>query len=319
MSGASLDPLLSRLADGQWHLIDEPLRAQDVLATVGLQLEIDSAGRSRLAEPLELLQSELIRGHLDAAMLSLVERIDVHTTIDSTNSELQRSRPPRPGRARVCLAEFQSSGRGRRGRRWVAPFGHALCLSVAWHFPSLPRHLSATSLAVGVGVAQALRAFGIGTVELKWPNDLVCEGHKLGGLLIDAQGDGADTCVIVGLGLNLHIAPAQQQCIGALNGVAATGIATFDAALARKRNELAGVLVREIVLVLEKFGEAGLAPWSAQWRELDVLSGKIVEVSGVEHAFTGRALGIDESGALLVEQGERVRRVLAGEVSVRPQ
>lgn len=319
MSAHRLDTILSELADGRWHRLPDPAGVQRALEEVELQVEIDSAGRGRLPEAIELLDAGLIRSYLDAATATRTTQIDVHTTIDSTNSELLRHDPPAPGEARVCLAEFQRAGRGRRGRSWIAPCGHALCLSVAWHFKRLPRHLSAASLAVGVGIAQALRQFGVAGVQLKWPNDLVCAGRKLGGILIDAHGAADDLCLVVGVGLNLRVAPGQQQRIGELNGVTAAGLACLDAALAHERNRLAAALVREIVTVLEQFGDAGLTPWAEQWRELDMLSGEVVEVSGPEHTFTGRALGIDEAGALLVQHGDTVRRVLAGEVSVRAQ
>lgn len=319
MTATGLNRLMLRLADGDWHRVDDPLAARDQLADVGIQLETDSDGRSRLADPVHLLDAKRITGHLDAVARDCISRLDVHSIIDSTNSELQRQPPPPPGNAHVCLAEFQNAGRGRRGRAWVAPFGHALCLSVAWHFGQPPRHLSALSLAVGVSAVRALRDFGVDSVMLKWPNDLYFDGRKLGGVLIDAQGSIDDMCVVAGVGLNLKLGPDQQRQIAGLKGAEPAALASISGALERQRNQLAAALTSHVITMLTQFGSDGLAPWADEWREADMLRGRVVEVNGPDRSYSGRALGVDESGALLVQQGEHLRRVVAAEVSVRPQ
>lgn len=319
MSTQRMAALVRELADGQWHELDDPAAARETLASIDVLLEIDSAGRARIDTPLELLEEGRIRSYLGDETAAAVARLDVRMTIDSTNDALQRAAPPRPGKAHACLAEFQQAGRGRRGRQWLAPFGQSLCASVAWRFDEAPRHLGALSLAIGVGVADTLRDAGVDGVELKWPNDLLWNGRKLGGLLIDAHGNAGDFSVVVGLGLNVRLDELQRSRIDELSGLAPVSLACMGAALATQRNRLAALVIAAIVEVLSRFGAAGLGPWAGRWRELDTLAGRVVEVHAATGSFAGRALGVDESGALLVEHDERVSRVLAADVSVRAQ
>lgn len=319
MTTQRIATLVRTLADGQWHQLDDAAAARETLAAIDLPLEIDSRGRARLDTPLDLLDAQRIRALLAEPVAGAVDRIDVHMTIDSTNDALRRQPPPQPGKADVCLAEFQQAGRGRRGRRWIAALGQALCLSVAWRYRAAPRQLGALGLAVGVGVAEALRGAGVEGVAVKWPNDLLCGDRKLGGLLIDAHGAGGDVSAVVGCGLNVQLDPMQRARLDGRDALTPTSLACIGAALATDRNTLAALVISSTVAVLERFGNEGLAPWAGRWQELDTLTGRVVEVRAPGGAFAGRALGVDEDGALLVDHDDRVTRVLAADVSVRPR
>lgn len=125
-------------------------------------------------------------------------------TIDSTNAEAMRQLEAGAGAGLVCTAEQQSAGRGRRGRTWVSPFARNLYLSVAWRYHQGAAALEGLSLAVGVAVARALAANGLPAVQLKWPNDVIFRGAKLGGVLLEMTGDAAGVCqIVVGVGLNV--------------------------------------------------------------------------------------------------------------------
>ncbi len=109
---------------------------------------------------------------------------------------------------RACIAEYQTAGRGRRGRRWSTPLGAGLCLSVGWQFADAPAELSALTLAVGVVVRRALARVAGVEIALKWPNDLVWDERKLGGILLELTAEGQGGChVVAGIGINVALPP----------------------------------------------------------------------------------------------------------------
>ncbi len=114
----------------------------------------------------------------------------------------------------MCLAEFQHAGRGRRGRRWIAPLGGGLCLSVGWQFADTPPELSALTLAVGVVARRALAAVAGVDVGLKWPNDLVLDARKLGGILLELTAEAQGGCyVVAGIGINVSLPPESLRTL----------------------------------------------------------------------------------------------------------
>ena len=210
--------LLRVLADGEPHSGEELARTFGVtraavwkqiakLERWGLSVAATPGLGYRLDRPLDLLDAESLRSSLPAAVAARIARLEVFTEIGSTNRYLLELPNPAPDRLDVCIAEFQSEGRGRRGRRWSAPLGSGLCLSVAWQFADAPRELAALTLAVGVAVRRALaRACGI-EIALKWPNDLVWEDRKLGGILLELTAEAHGGChVVAGVGLNVALA-----------------------------------------------------------------------------------------------------------------
>ena len=330
MTGSQRYLLLSLLADGQlhagpalaarlgvsraavWKLVAE-------LRRLGVGIASVERRGYRLDHPCELLEAARIRAAAAESGGGLPDELEVVFSIDSTNEYLYTSAAPRPGRPRCVFAEIQRAGRGRRGRSWVAPFGSGLTFSVAWTYAELPADLSALSLAIGVEVAEALRALGARETMLKWPNDIVWRQRKLGGLLIQLRLEaGGAASVVVGLGLNIALA---QDARAGLAASGAAPIADLNEALGGRvagRNVVAGRVAAAISTGLETFGHHGFAPFAGRWRELDSLAGAEVRVSQVDGQVEGRALGADRDGALRVEVDGRVERFLAGDVSVRP-
>jgi BirA family transcriptional regulator, biotin operon repressor / biotin---[acetyl-CoA-carboxylase] ligase len=216
------------------------------------------------------------------------------------------------------LAEYQTAGRGRRGRPWVAPPGGAICLSFSWNFSDVPEDLGALGLVIGVCELRALRTLGISHAKLKWPNDLMVDDKKLGGILIElrAESDGP-AYVVIGVGLNVALgAPLLAK-------IAETGMAPTDlvsAGLAQpSRNAVAGAILNACVQGLLEFEREGLRPFLEEWAEADALRGRMVSLRGAGgDVVHGLARGVDLHGALLVETlGEGLRKFVSGEVSVR--
>jgi len=319
--------LLRLLADGEIHSGEELAARLGVpraavgkllrpLADWGIACESVRGRGYRLAAPLELLTAAAIRRELPPFASDRLRNLDVHETLPSTNDALLAVQDLPAGRFDACFAEFQTAGRGRRGRRWLAPFASGLCLSVNWSFRDSAGAQGALSLAAGVAVLRALKKLDVAGAGLKWPNDIVHEGRKLGGILIDLRGDASGPAyVVIGIGLNLRLPPGSIESWRA-EGIEATDLATLGAA--PRRSPMAAVLITELALALEEFGARGFAAFAPEWRDADALAGLRVRVLQGEQAEEGVARGVDLDGALLLDPGSGPRRVLSGEVTVRP-
>lgn len=332
MAPSALDrpAALDLLADGNWHsgvtlgqslglsraAIWKQVRA---LRTLGLTIDTDRSRGYRLAAPLDLLRDASIRSSLDTAVLESLESLDVLVVTTSTNECLTSRPAPPPGRMLVVVAEYQTGGRGRRGRRWLSPLGHGICLSVSWCFEMAPRDLPALSLVAGVAVVGALGDLGVQGVQLKWPNDIVAAGGKLGGILVEVAGEpGGPLRAVIGIGLNVRpvagISAALREEGGNL-----PALALDDLAGGRRlpRNALVGALLNALHASLRTFGEAGFQPFLAAWRAHDSLAGRPVLVTRGAESFTGMACGLAGDGALLVDRDGSIVPVVAGDVTLR--
>jgi BirA family transcriptional regulator, biotin operon repressor / biotin---[acetyl-CoA-carboxylase] ligase len=317
-----------QLADGKFHSGEDLARALSVsrsavwkavgtLRVLGATLEAVRNRGYRLAHTGEPLDERKIRRHLDAAARARVQRLQTTWSIDSTNSALLQRASPAPGTSEVLLAECQSAGRGRRGRTWVAAPGGAICLSLSWTFPAVPEDLGALGLVIGVCVLRALQGLDVHGVQLKWPNDLLVRGKKLGGVLIELRAETAGPAfVVIGIGLNFVLGGDVLRAIAA-SGIAATDLKSAGLAGAG-RNAVAAAVIEQCVRGLLEFEHGALKPFIADWRQADALEGQAVDVSGADGVASGMARGIDVHGALLLETREGVQRFIAGDVTVRP-
>jgi len=218
----------------------------------------------------------------------------------------------------ACLAEYQSAGRGRRGRSWVSPPGGGVCLSVGGRLPAAPSDYASLPTAVGVACAVALEALGVPDIGLKWPNDLLLDGGKLGGILIELRGEAQGPAAIaVGIGLNVRLGPAARALIVSDGGLPPADLAGTPGGDV-DRNALAAALVAAIVGCLQR-APAGLSDAVLSgWRQRDCLSGRPVRIDDSGVGRFGIAQGLDRSGALLLEDADGSRRrVTAGEVTLR--
>lgn len=315
--------LLQVLADGRFHSGERLAAALGITRgavwkrlnalrdTLGVEVQAVRGRGYRLARPIELLERDRILAEMAPAARAAMTNLEVHREIDSTNRHLMARAVEGARSGSVCLAEFQRAGRGRRGRRWVSPFGGNLYLSVLWRFDR-SGDLGGLPLALAVATLTALRRTGLESAGLKWPNDIVCKGRKLAGLLLEMAGEASGPAhVVAGLGVNVRMGPA------------GTGIdqpwVDLEGALARPvgRNALAAVLLGQMLQTMQAYERDGLAGFLDAWRAADVLADRPVEVTLDTQTLRGVARGIDATGALLVERSEGIARVTAGEVSVR--
>lgn len=292
-------------------------------------VEIEGVGFA-LSEPLQLLDAEKILGALDPACRTQVHSISVAFDTASTQADALAAVAPENGCA-VFLAERQSAGQGRRGRVWASPVAANLYMSVSRRFACGVSALSGLSLVVGVAVAEALNRrlaeageacaddaardpSGAMRIGVKWPNDLVADGKKLGGILIQLRTEPGDSVLaVIGIGINVRMPASHGALIDqAWCDLQALGIG--DAS----RNQLAAALLDDLLPALAQFEQAGLSPFLPRWQRLDALAGKPVRILDGQAVHQGTSLGIADSGALRVRQDGRERLFHGGEVSVRP-
>jgi BirA family transcriptional regulator, biotin operon repressor / biotin---[acetyl-CoA-carboxylase] ligase len=323
------DALLRALADGEPHSgakLARELgvsraaiwRAMRKLAHWGLDVSAVPGVGYRLARPIDLLDARSLRRALAPRTARRLARLEVSTELDSTNRRLLESAPPPSGGLAVCIAEFQTAGRGRRGRRWLAPLGAGLCISAGWQFARAPRDLSALTLAVGVVARRALADTTGLDVALKWPNDLVHDERKLGGILLELAAEAQGCCyVVAGIGINVALPPKSLSVLsdwprGAID------LATAMRGVPPSRALIAARLIDGLADLFASFAATGFAPYRSEWRDADYLLGRRVKLDDPAAPASGTARGIDGDGALLIETaGGARRRVISGDVSVR--
>jgi BirA family transcriptional regulator, biotin operon repressor / biotin---[acetyl-CoA-carboxylase] ligase len=291
-------------------------KAVGALEALGMPI---SAIRGRgycLEQPLELLETRAINALLPALVRKQLRHGAVEWSIPSTNAALMAAAQPPPGQFDYLLAEHQSAGRGRQARRWFAPPTGAICLSVGHSYAALPREAGALSLAIGVCALRALKELGPLPLALKWPNDLIAHDRKLGGILIELRAEAAGPAfVVIGIGLNCALGGSTAARVRATGTEACDLVGLGISAVAR--NRVAAALIREIALGAVCFGEEGFAPFAAEWRAADALSGRAVAVQGVGGVTVGHARGISADGALCVHTRDGLQQFTSGDVSVR--
>jgi BirA family biotin operon repressor/biotin-[acetyl-CoA-carboxylase] ligase len=310
-SGERLAKKLRISRGGVWKLV-RALRA--------IGVDIESAPRQgyKLPRAVDLLDKRMIQNTLSPATRGDLERLDVLLTVDSTNKIVGESEPTQPGRAHVCVAEVQRAGRGRRGRSWLAPFGSGVCMSLGWSFAEAPPTFSALSLAVGVAVVRALRRFGAHDVGLKWPNDLLWNGRKLGGILIEMRGESAGPAhVVIGVGVNMHMPAATRLQLAEQQAALIADVHEILRDRTPTRNALIAAMTEEMTAMLKVFAERGFEAFIDEWRRLDMLAHAHVRVITGPQTLQGVASGVDVDGALLVEIDGVVQKFVSGEVSLR--
>lgn len=305
-SGEELGPRLGIGRSGVWKLVRS-------LEDSGLDIFAVRGKGYRLSEPLDLLNREQILAAVDAPARRLIGALEVLPEIDSTNRYLVDRCGGDLAEGHCCFAEYQSAGKGRRGRAWVSPPAANIYLSIYRSFDSTPALMQGLSLAVGVAVVRALTSLGVVGLTLKWPNDVMWEGRKLGGILLEMSGESAGPWrVITGLGLNVNMPAPTASSID-------QPWTDLRVAAGRHlgRNRIAGRVLQYMVTGLDVFAREGFVPFRREWEGFDSARGRPVAVTAFEGVTRGLAQGVDETGALLVLVDGELRRFLSGDVSLR--
>lgn len=311
--------LMKLLKDGEFHS-GEDLGAvmgvsrsavwkklQQLEAETGLEIHKVRGRGYRLADPLFLLDAQWIeKNQADADWA-----VHVYDSIDSTNAQAMRlieSGEPLP---LLVLAERQTAGRGRRGRKWVSPFGENLYYSLAMRVDGGMRRLEGLSLLVGLAVVKMLREMGIKGAGLKWPNDVLVGGRKLAGVLLELTGDPADVChVVIGVGINVNMR-ASEEVDQAWTSMLLEYGGVID------RNEIVARLNKELSAYLSAHREAGFGAFQAEWEANHLWQGQPVTLLAGSSAVKGVVVGIDAVGGLRLKVGAEIQSFSGGELSLR--
>ncbi|MEN4874570.1 bifunctional biotin--[acetyl-CoA-carboxylase] ligase/biotin operon repressor BirA [Kosakonia cowanii] len=308
--------LISLLADGEFHSgeqLGESLGMSRAAINKHIQtlrdwgvdvFTVPGKGYS-LPEPIQLLDETFIRREVAQGSVAVLP------VIDSTNQYLlDRLAGLQSGDA--CVAEYQQAGRGRRGRKWVSPFGANLYISMYWRLEQGPAAAIGLSLVIGIVMTEVLRDLGADQVRVKWPNDLYLNDRKLAGILVELTGKTGDAAqIVIGAGVNLAMRNAQAGDInqGWIN--------LQEAGVRIDRNILAARLITELRSALHCFEQEGLTPFLSRWEVLDNFINRPVKLIIGEKEIFGISRGIDSQGALLLEQDGVVKPWVGGEISLR--
>lgn len=322
--GPQLLRLIEMLADGELHSGEKLSATMGVsraavwkqlkkLEVYGLEVIAERSRGYRLSHGLDLLDEHKLQQCLINAGSAAGNVLEVKSVTGSTNADAL-AKVAETASPAVVTTEYQATGRGRRGKQWVSPYGANIYLSLAWPYFGNIGDIAGLSLAVGVVAAGVLEKHGVADVQLKWPNDLYVQGQKLGGILIEMQGEPNDgLSVVVGLGINVQMPKTSSDQIDQ----AWTDVASHVARPNRQK------LVQDLVIALysmwQSYGDKGFAAYTGDWERLDFLAGKTVCVEIGDDPVFGIAQGVNEDGAFLLrDQSGELKTFYGGEVSLRP-
>ncbi|PSS45519.1 biotin--[acetyl-CoA-carboxylase] synthetase [Enterobacter sp. FS01] len=308
--------LIAILADGDFHS-GEQLGEQLGMSRAAINKHIQTLrdwgvdvftvpGKGySLPEPVQLLNESFIHSQIADNSVAVLP------VIDSTNQYLlDRLNELQSGDS--CVAEYQQAGRGRRGRKWFSPFGANLYLSMYWRLEQGPAAAIGLSLVIGIVLAEVLQSLGADDVRVKWPNDLYLKDRKLAGILVELTGKTGDAAqIVMGAGINLVMRNVQADDInqGWIN--------LQEAGIAIDRNVLAVQVINELRHSLRIFEQEGLAPFLPRWEKLDNFVHRPVKLIIGDKEIFGTSRGINEQGALMLEQDGVIKPWVGGEISLR--
>ncbi|WP_349645432.1 biotin--[acetyl-CoA-carboxylase] ligase [Candidatus Parabeggiatoa sp. HSG14] len=314
--------MLRILADGQIHSAKQLINQLALSSIAELELAISTlfdlgikfysprADTYQLISTLELLDRSCILAALPVNNQQRLALLEIHSVLDSTNQYvLAQQHQVVPY---VCLAEYQTAGRGRQGRQWISPYGSGLCLSIKQYYETINKSLTGLNIALAVTVVRVLSLIGATEVGLKWPNDILWRGHKLAGLLLETRyKKGCE--IVIGIGINVKSPPISKNTITQpwvdLYTILGQPIS---------RNVLAAMLIDHCLQTLIIYPQVGLTAFLDDWHNFDLSYGQTVTLSKQAEVITGTAWGIDdEEGSLLLQVGNEKRRFVCGEVSLR--
>ena len=313
-------PILRLLADGQFHSGEDLARqfkvtratiwnAVNHAETLGIEVFSVRGRGYKLPQPIELLdENEVLQAIGEQRAWFKLEVLDA---VASTNTYLMQNKSA--AHATCVAAHLQTSGKGRRGRTWVSQIGASLTFSLLWRFQCGAAALSGLSLAVGVALMRTLHGFGINQAQLKWPNDVLIDGKKLAGILIELQGDmEGPSAAVIGVGVNLNLPK------NVLHGIDQPAIDLASTSAPIDQNELLGVLLKHLADVLSGFEQHGFIGLRDEWQSHHAYRGKPVRMLLPDgRDVQGVVKNVAEDGILLVETALGLQRFSAGEISLR--
>lgn len=321
-----LRPLLRLLASGSFHsgekLGDElqisrtaVWKQVERLRSLGIEVHSVTGKGYRIPTALSLLSKAQILSQLGASAANWSGSLDVLFSTGSTNVDVMEKAQSGLDRY-IVVAEHQTHGKGRRGRTWVSPLGANIYFSMLASFQSGVAALEGLSLVVALLVSRALERCGCRDLGLKWPNDILVDGKKLAGILLEISGDVAGPCkVVIGIGLNVRM----PRSAGAQIDQPYTDLESCFSGVP-DRNHLVAQLILDLESGLAEFSRTGFSTFYSLWQHRDIYRGTLVELRSGNSSIRGIAQGVNHSGALLLQTEDGLKVITGGEVvpSLRP-
>lgn len=301
--------LVTRLVVG--HSIPQSELSEVELQELASYGFVSDDGFISVPRDIEPLSQNRICELLDPLTLSWIKRFEIKPVIDSTSTALMERSHAESIEGHVLLTELQTQGKGRRGRKWISPFGRNVMLSTGFHLNTPTSNIGSVSLAIGVAVAKALERLGDVPIQLKWPNDIYLNQRKLGGILIDLLHVGPPVKMLLGIGLNVHAAPNE------LESPNAPAIALAQVLPAPNRHDVVSSLLNELVATINQYSQEGFQSFIKDWSKRDLFADQFLRVDGLNEEIQGWGRGIDESGALQLETSSGIRKIIGGDVTIR--
>ena len=315
-----LKSTLRLLADGKFHSDKEISKFLNIpyktvpevlkrILDLSINLEVVNDKFFRIAGGLELLDASYIINELGEAN-QLLSQLEVLTFVDSTNNYLLNKIEYNGNY--VVFSEQQTAGRGQFQRIWYSNFGKNIALSLLWQFTNPLNKLVGLTLVVGIAVVKALEEYGLKKIQLKWPNDIIHEGKKLAGILIESRSiDAKIKKAVIGIGLNLYN-PTQFP----IDDQAITSIFSLQN-LPPQRNRLAVLILKNLLYALTHFETKGLDYFMQDWQRLDNLVGKLITIQNQSNVIVGIGEGINAQGQLCVQNKNKIHYFNSGEIRVK--
>uniref|UniRef100_UPI0040472860 bifunctional biotin--[acetyl-CoA-carboxylase] ligase/biotin operon repressor BirA n=1 Tax=Shewanella sp. TaxID=50422 RepID=UPI0040472860 len=273
----------------------------DALKDYGVEIYSVKGKGYKLASAISLLnETELVN--------NIENRCFYFDEIHSTNTfMLEHASELKSGD--VCVAEFQSAGRGRRGRKWLSPYGHHIYASLFWRLNKDISHASGLSLVVGCSIVKTLQDLGVEGLGVKWPNDIYLDHKKLAGILIELrQHSDVKTELIIGFGINMSMSVEQGDLIDQ---------PWSDLSVMANMPDKTDLLIKlhqQIKRDLVMFEQHGLELFLDRWNQNDLFINREITLLMAPNSVTGTCRGIDKNGAILLENEQGVAAVVGGEI-----
>ncbi len=310
-SGAHLGESLGITRSAVWKLINQ------LKQEMGIHIEAKTNQGYRIQESFELLNLRKIKSCLSPEYHSYIKKSIIFDKIPSTNNYLLEQLQNKDHSVAICLAELQTAGRGKFNRRWLSPFGNNIYLSLLWHFSNDSSQLSGLSLVISVAIIRALKKYGIShDITVKWPNDIMWRGRKLGGVLIDLRGEFNFNCdAVIGVGLNLYLSGGLKKALD----FPATDLTEIIQCFP-ERNKLTAYLLEELLNALSVFQKKGFQPFLRDFSAVNNTLNKPVRITLGSEIYQGIGRGINEEGFFLLEiEKGTIKSFSCGEASLCAQ
>lgn len=311
--------LLQILSDGNFHSGEELGTQLGVtraavwkqlkkLEALNIPLSSVKGKGYRLSDAIQLLDEDVIKNNVSGRL----DCLEVLLNTESTNSYLLDKASDHMGKRYAVLSEKQESGRGRRGRTWVSPFGKNIYLSMLWSFGGGIGSLEGLSLVIAIAVERTLTELGVDDAKLKWPNDVYLNNKKLAGILLEVSGEYSGFCqVVIGIGLNVNLSEFDAENIDQPWAQLSEHLKDAD------RNLIASALIENLIKAIEKFDKHGFASFKEYWTERDAFLNKEVDLILPNLTRSGISKGVNGKGELLLQTEMGLETINAGELSLR--